>query len=122
MKNSKKEFEVRQNLGGKKLILTSGDLAFQSSGAVMAQYGETVVLAAVVFSPLREKLGYFDHPPSYTAFLFREITGWEPPDEVINKLTLGLLLAAFVASVAANGYDFIKKKKGKRQPSKQSSA
>ena len=56
--------------GGKKLILTSGDLALQSSGAVMVQYGETVVLAAVVFSPLRERLGYFPLSVEYQERLY----------------------------------------------------
>ncbi|MCX7974931.1 MAG: DUF2784 domain-containing protein [Candidatus Aminicenantes bacterium] len=60
---------------------------------------------------VREKLGNFDHPPSYTAFLIREITGWEPPDKIINSLTLGLLLLAFLASISANIRDFIIKKK-----------
>lgn len=67
---------------------------------------------------VREKLGYYDHPPSYTAFLLREITGWEPPDEFINQLTLGLLIAALATSIFVNSYDLIKRKKGKRQPSK----
>lgn len=60
---------------------------------------------------VREKLGYYDHPPSYTAFLVREITGWEPPDELINQLTMGFLLAALIASMFVNSYDFIRRKK-----------
>ncbi len=65
-----KRIRSETEFGGKKLILTSGDLAFQSSGAVMAQYGETVVLAAVVFSPLREKLGYFPLSVEYQERLY----------------------------------------------------
>jgi hypothetical protein len=63
---------------------------------------------------VREKLGYVGHPPSYTAFLVREITGWEPPDELINRLTLGLLLAALLASIIFNGRDLLQKMKQKR--------
>jgi polyribonucleotide nucleotidyltransferase len=56
--------------GGKKLVLTSGDLAFQATGAVMAQYGDTVALAAVVSSPLREYLGYFPLSVEYQERLY----------------------------------------------------
>ncbi len=65
-----KRIQSEIEFGGKKLTLTSGDLAFQSSGAVMAQYGETVVLAAVVFSPLREKIGYFPLSVEYQERLY----------------------------------------------------
>ena len=46
-------------LGGRKLTLTSGTLAEQASAAVLAQYGETVVLATVVAAPLKVDMGYF---------------------------------------------------------------
>jgi polyribonucleotide nucleotidyltransferase len=58
------------DFGGKKLILTSGNLAFQATGAVMAQYGETVVLAAVVSSPLKEDPGYFPLSVEYQERLY----------------------------------------------------
>ncbi|MGB9637511.1 MAG: polyribonucleotide nucleotidyltransferase, partial [Microgenomates group bacterium] len=58
------------DFGGKKLVLTSGNIAFQATGAVMAQYGETVVLAAVVSSPLRENLGYFPLSVEYQERLY----------------------------------------------------
>lgn len=58
------------DFGGKKLVLTSGNIAFQATGAVMAQYGETVVLAAVVFSPLKEDLGYFPLSVEYQERLY----------------------------------------------------
>lgn len=60
---------------------------------------------------VREKLGYFDHPPSYTAFLIREMTGLELNDQIVNSLTLTLLLLAFLASVALNIKDFIRKRR-----------
>jgi len=55
MKKSEKSIE----LGGRKLTLTTGILAEQASGAILAQYGETVVLATVVAAPLKVDLGYF---------------------------------------------------------------
>lgn len=55
MKKAEKTIEF----GGRKLILKTGILAEQASGAVLAQYGETVVLATVVAVPLKVDLGYF---------------------------------------------------------------
>lgn len=65
-----KRIQSEIEFGGRKLILTSGDLAFQSSGAVMARYGDTVVLATVVFSPLRERIGYFPLTVEYQERLY----------------------------------------------------
>lgn len=53
------KIEKSINLGGRKLTLSSGHVAGQADAAVMASYGETVVLATVVASKLREDLGYF---------------------------------------------------------------
>lgn len=47
------------DFAGKKLTLSGGDFAFQATGAVMVTCGETVAMATVVSSPLREDLGYF---------------------------------------------------------------
>lgn len=65
-----KRIQSEIEFGGRKLILTSGDLAFQSSGAVMARYGDTVVLVTVVFSPLRERIGYFPLTVEYQERLY----------------------------------------------------
>src|SRR3972149_7581952 len=54
-----KKVEKSEEFGGRKLTLASGVLAQQASGAVMASYGETVVLATVVAVPLKVDLGYF---------------------------------------------------------------
>ena len=51
----KKETEI----GGRKLSLEIGRFAAQANAAVLAQYGETVVLATVVSSSPREDLDYF---------------------------------------------------------------
>ena len=53
-----KKIESSIDIGGKKLTLRTGDIASQATSAVMAQYGETVVLAAVVAAPLTEWPGY----------------------------------------------------------------
>ncbi len=54
-----KKIEKTLELGGKTLTLSTGDIAQQASGAVLATYGETVVLATVVAAPLRDDPGYF---------------------------------------------------------------
>ena len=42
--------------GGKKLVLETGRVARQASGAVLATYGETTVLCTVVASKNLEKM------------------------------------------------------------------
>ncbi len=54
-KKVKKELEI----GGKKLILETGELASQATAAVLATYGETVVLVTVVAQKPTVDLGYF---------------------------------------------------------------
>ena len=51
----KKELDV----GGKKLTLETGELAQQANAAVVASYGETVVLATLVAKEPSTDLGYF---------------------------------------------------------------
>src|SRR3990167_5873558 len=51
----KKELEI----GGKKLILETGGLASQATAAVLATYGETVVLVTAVAQKPSVDLGYF---------------------------------------------------------------
>ncbi len=43
--------QVEMQLAGRTLILETGTLAAQASGAVVAQYGDTVILSSVVVSP-----------------------------------------------------------------------
>lgn len=57
-------------LGGRKLTLQTGQLAEQASGAVLASYGETVVLATVVSAPLKQDLGYFPLTVEYQERLY----------------------------------------------------
>jgi polyribonucleotide nucleotidyltransferase len=54
-----KKIEKSIDLGGRKLTLSTGQIAEQASSAVMATYGETVVLATVVASEPKQDFGYF---------------------------------------------------------------
>lgn len=65
-----KKIEKTVELGGRKLTLQTGVLAEQASGAVMATYGETVVLATVVSAPLKVDLGYFPLTVEYQERLY----------------------------------------------------
>ncbi|RME38385.1 MAG: polyribonucleotide nucleotidyltransferase [Planctomycetota bacterium] len=50
---------VEREIGGRILRLETGDLAKQAAGSVLASYGDTVVLAAVVSGPAREGVDFF---------------------------------------------------------------
>lgn len=50
---------VEREIAGRKLILETGKVAKQANAAVWAQYGETVVLATVVWSEPREGIDFF---------------------------------------------------------------
>ncbi len=65
-----KKAEKSVELGGRKLTLKTGILAEQASGAVLASYGETVVLATVVASPMKQDLGYFPLTVDYQEKLY----------------------------------------------------
>jgi polyribonucleotide nucleotidyltransferase len=65
-----KKIEKSIELGGRKLTLKTGVLAEQASGAILAQYGETVVLATVVAAPLKQDLGYFPLTVDYQERLY----------------------------------------------------
>jgi polyribonucleotide nucleotidyltransferase len=65
-----KRIEKSIELGGKTLTLTTGHIAEQADGAIMAQYGDTVVLATVVASPLKAELDYFPLSVEYQERLY----------------------------------------------------
>jgi polyribonucleotide nucleotidyltransferase len=65
-----KKIEKSIQLGGRKLTLATGELAEQATSAVMASYGETVVLAAVVAAPLKVDPGYFPLSIEYQERLY----------------------------------------------------
>jgi polyribonucleotide nucleotidyltransferase len=66
MKKTEKSIE----LGGRKLTLSTGTLAQQATSAVLASYGETVVLASVVAAPIKVDLGYFPLTVDYQERLY----------------------------------------------------
>lgn len=66
MKKAEKSIE----LGGRKLTLSTGILAEQATSAVLASYGETVVLATVVAAPPKIDLGYFPLTVEYQERLY----------------------------------------------------
>ena len=64
--------KVEKEIGGKLLTLETGRIARQAHGAVIAQMGETMVLAAAVTAPPRfEDIDYFplsvDYREKYSA-------------------------------------------------------
>jgi len=50
---------VERSIGGRTLRMETGRLARQAAGTVLVQYGETVVLTAVVTGPPREGVDFF---------------------------------------------------------------
>lgn len=54
-----KKIIVEKEIAGRTLRLETGQLAKQAAGTVLATYGETVVLCAVVTGPAREGLDFF---------------------------------------------------------------
>ena len=56
--------------GGRKLRLEIGRLAPQANASVIAEYGETMVLATVVSSPPKADLGYFPLSVEYVERLY----------------------------------------------------
>jgi polyribonucleotide nucleotidyltransferase len=65
-----KKISKSLQLGGKKLTLSTGHVARQSTGAVVASYGETVVLATVVATDMKEDWGYFPLSVEYQEKLY----------------------------------------------------
>jgi len=57
-------------LGGRTLTLTTGELAEQASGAVVARMGDTTVLATVTSAPLKMELDYFPLTVEYMERLY----------------------------------------------------
>lgn len=65
-----KKIEKSIELGGRTLTLTTGELAEQAAGAVMARHGDTVVLATVASAPLKMELDYFPLTLEYQEKLY----------------------------------------------------
>src|SRR5262245_43803126 len=54
-----KKTSVSTEFAGRTLTFETGQLAEQATAAVLARYGDTVVLATVVVGRVRDDLGYF---------------------------------------------------------------
>ncbi|EKE13442.1 MAG: hypothetical protein ACD_13C00015G0007 [uncultured bacterium] len=65
-----KKIEKSIELGGRTLTLTTGNLAEQASGEVMARMGDTVVLATVAAAPLKMEMDYFPLSVEYQERLY----------------------------------------------------
>lgn len=60
---------------------------------------------------VRRAMGIIDHSDSYTHFLILKITGVNLPFEVVDMLTLGVLVAATIITVVLNVRDWRRKKR-----------
>src|SRR4030042_3217210 len=67
-----KTISQSKEIGGKKLTLEVGRLAEQANAAVLARYGDTMVLATVVSATPREDLDYL---PLYVEYIERLYAG-----------------------------------------------
>ena len=65
-----KKIEKSIDFAGRKLTLSTGHVAAQATSAVMASYGETVVLATVVAQEPKEDWGYFPLQVEYQQRLY----------------------------------------------------
>jgi polyribonucleotide nucleotidyltransferase len=65
-----KKVEKSADIGGRTLKISTGRLAEQAGGAVLASYGETVVLATVVSQDLDRELDYFPMTVDYQERLY----------------------------------------------------
>ena len=65
-----KKIEKSIELGERTLTLTTGELAEQAAGSVMARHGDTVVLATVASAPLKAELDYFPLTLEYQEKLY----------------------------------------------------
>ena len=63
-------FAVEREVGGKKLVIETGNVARQASGAVLVKYGDTVVLVTVVAAAAREELDFLPLFVGYREKLF----------------------------------------------------
>src|SRR3990167_6887313 len=67
---SAKVIRKELDLAGKKLVLETGELAGHANGSVLAQYGDTVVLATAVSKEAPPDMGYFPLAVDYEERLY----------------------------------------------------
>ena len=65
-----KAIRIEREIAGRKLILETGRMAEQAGGAVVAQYGDTVVLASVCSADPREDIDFFPLTVEYAERLY----------------------------------------------------
>ena len=70
VKETNKVIKKEIKWGGRSLILEYGRLAPQTDSAILARYGDTMVLATVVSAPPREDLDYFPLSVDYEERLY----------------------------------------------------
>lgn len=70
MNKIKKEIKKEISWGGRSLSLDTGKIANQADRAILARYGDTMVLATVVAAPPKEDLGYFPLSVDYEERLY----------------------------------------------------
>ncbi|UCC39865.1 MAG: DUF2784 domain-containing protein [Candidatus Aminicenantes bacterium] len=64
---------------------------------------------------VREKLGYYDMPSTYTKFLIDSLTGLDVSARFVDTLAVSLLILTFAASVFINVRDWKKRDKRIRE-------
>ena len=62
--------QVEREIAGRKLVLETGRMAEQAGGAVVARYGDTVVLASVCSADAREDVDFFPLTVEYAERLY----------------------------------------------------
>src|SRR4030067_1010041 len=70
VKETNKVIKKEIKWGGRNLILEYGRLAPQTDSAILARYGDTMVLATVVSAPPREDVDYFPLSVDYEERLY----------------------------------------------------
>lgn len=70
MNKIKKEIKKEISWGGRTLSFDTGKIANQADRAILARYGDTMVLATVVGAPPKEDLGYFPLTVDYEERLY----------------------------------------------------
>ena len=88
--------------GMRRLNLLSLLITFASWGLLGIWYGWGYCFLTDWHYDVLRKLGEKDLPRSYIAFLMERLTGWIPPENLVNSLTLVLALLALVASIWVN--------------------
>jgi len=63
---------------------------------------------------VREKLGYFDMPSSYTKFLIDSLTGLDVNEKLVDILAVSFLVLALFFSVFTNVRDWRKRQKKRK--------